>query len=389
MIKNKIKILIRIRSMETGGVQKVLLNILNNLNKNKFEITLLLNLYQGELLEDIPKDINVCYIGKGKNFLSKFYLIRLIQLVFRRFKLIFYNIFPLLLYKKFRIENLDFEIAFLHYNFNEVLKSPIKNSKKIGWVHGDIRNTGFSDNYNIKIIEQINSFDKCIFVSNQTKNIIEDHYRIKVKYPQIIYNPIDVSSILLKSKESILDLDRLIYDKNNNIKTFISIGRLTVGKGYHILLDVHKDLISNGFFHKIYIVGEGNYKNKIEEFIDKYNLRNTFILLGGKHNPYPFIKQADFFVSPSFSEAYPLALAESLILEKPIIITDVGGVKEMMSNDNGIIVESRNKVELYDAMKLFLTDHLKVSDFASNNKKFKEYFNPTKIYSEIENLFIK
>ena len=71
MLNKKVKVLFRHRSMEMGGVEKVLLSMLQNLDKDKFEITLLLNLFQGELRGEIPSHIRLEYLTKGKEDFSK------------------------------------------------------------------------------------------------------------------------------------------------------------------------------------------------------------------------------------------------------------------------------------------------------------------------------
>ena len=90
----KIKILFRLRSLEMGGVQKVMLDLMEHLPKDKFEIALLLNLYQGELVTEIPKDIKLIVVEKGREQMSKNPFIQKIQLGLRRLKLEIYDKFP-------------------------------------------------------------------------------------------------------------------------------------------------------------------------------------------------------------------------------------------------------------------------------------------------------
>ena len=383
----KIKVLFRIRSMETGGVQKVLLNILNHLDKNKFEVTLLLNLYQGKLIKDISKDINVQYIGIGKEFMSSNSLLKKIQLVIRSCKLKFYNQFPHLLYKKLKLYEHQVEIGFFHYNYNDVLNSPNRKSKKIGWMHGDIKNItihGDKQSFVAKFLK----FDTMVYVSRQTMESAKSFNQKIEKNAKVIYNPIDVNNIIDKSKHQAQV--NISSSKNDSIKSFISVGRIKPGKGYQLLIEAHKKLINNGLYHKIYIVGDGEYKNELKNRIKELNIEETFIFLGEYKNPYPFIKEADYFILPSFSEAYPLVIAESLILSKPIITTDVGGIREMMvDQENGIFIPSNNEQALYDGMKTLLQDQEKSEFFVENNKKCKSNFSPEKIYKEIENLLLE
>ena len=80
----KIKVLFRLRSIEMGGVPRVVLDLLRNLPKEKFDLTLMLNLYQGELVSEIPKDIKLIVVEKGREQMSKNPFIQKIQLVMRR-----------------------------------------------------------------------------------------------------------------------------------------------------------------------------------------------------------------------------------------------------------------------------------------------------------------
>src|SRR5690606_38505523 len=108
---SKIKILFRLRSLEMGGVPRVVLDLLNKLPKDKFNITLMLNLYQGELRTEIPKDIKLITLAKGEEDFSKNPLIQKIQFLLRLLKLEFYNKFPSLLYRLKVNEKFDIEVA--------------------------------------------------------------------------------------------------------------------------------------------------------------------------------------------------------------------------------------------------------------------------------------
>ena len=90
----KIKVLFRLRSLEMGGVPRVILDLLRNLPKDKFDFTLMLNLYQGELIKEIPNGIKLIIVEKGKEQMSSNPFIQKIQLIWRRLKLEVYYKFP-------------------------------------------------------------------------------------------------------------------------------------------------------------------------------------------------------------------------------------------------------------------------------------------------------
>ena len=136
--KNKINVLFRHRSMEMGGVEKVILSIINNLNPDKFDITVCLNLNQGELRNEFPKHVKKVYITDGKEDFSNNPLIHKLQLVRRRLKLSRaqkdHNISDRLLGNK----KFDIEIAPSYSTFSSVINSSNAASKKVGWFHSEI-----------------------------------------------------------------------------------------------------------------------------------------------------------------------------------------------------------------------------------------------------------
>ena len=128
--RKKIKVLFRLRSIEMGGVPRVVLDLLRNLPKEKFDLTLMLNLYQGELVSEIPEDIKLIVVEKGREQMSKNPFIQKIQLVMRRIRLEIYKQFPSLLYALKVKEDYDIEVSPGYAEFEMVLNSPNKKSKK-------------------------------------------------------------------------------------------------------------------------------------------------------------------------------------------------------------------------------------------------------------------
>ncbi len=381
MKKPKTKLLFRLRSMETGGVQKVLCDIMKNLPEEKFEIFLLLNMKQGEMLPLIPKNVKVFTLSEGKESFSKNSLIQKAQLAVRRIKLELYNKFPNLIRNTIKIIP-DVEVAFTSTEYEALLKSPFKNSKKIGWFHADIRDVGLNEDEKLFVISQLQKMDTAVFVSKQTKNIIKEVYNIDFPNGEVVYNPFEHEIIKEKSNNFEVDF-------KTDEPVFISLGRLIPRKGNHILVEAHKILIDKGLKHKVYVFGDGQEKENLEILIEKYNLKDSFFIKNPVINPYPYLKKADFYVLPSKSEAYPLVIGEALILEKPIVATNAGGVKEMMDDGiNGLIVD-------YDAEKLalgmekLLTDKDFVDKVRENNKNAFQRFDNEKIYRHITQILEK
>ena len=380
MNTKKIKILFRHRSMEMGGVEKVMLSLLNNLDKEKFDMTVLLSLNQGELRNEFPHHVRKIYLVDGKEDLSTNPVLQKIQLLQRKWKLEKFRKNPEKIDREILRNEFDVEIAMTYNDFDPVLNSSNKNSKKIGWFHSEIDLPKLQPLVP-QILEQFPQFDHMVYCSEKIMQIMHRSYP-NLKYPpeSVIINAVPVDEIRKKSEEKIPDFkDR---------PAFVSVGRLHSRKGFHKLMDAHHRLLKEGFGHSVVIIGHGEELPNL--LIQQKNLgvAETFILAGNKMNPYPYIKNADFFIMPSESEAWPLVISEALILQKPIIATRVGDVELMIEDDKTGHLIRYDTSEIYEAMKKFLTDETFVQNIKENLIYIDKQFDNQKIFDAVEKIII-
>jgi len=363
--------------MEMGGVEKVVLSMLNHLDKNKFEITVCLNINQGELRDEFPEHVRKVFIAKGKEDFSKNSLLQKIQLLKRKFKLKKAEKNPkiadILLNEKY-----DVEIATTYSVYKTVLNSTNKNSKKIAWLHSDLTLPGF-DPYREDIFKNLQKFDYIIYGSKQSKDVLDEKYP-HINFPpgNVVLNAIPIEEIKIKAQEILLDF--------GDIPTFVSVGRLYFRKGYRTLLETHKRLLNDGFLHQILIIGNGEDHQLLSRRIQELKVESTFKLLGMMANPYPYVKNADFYIMPSESEGWPLIIAETLILQKPILATNVGGIPEMIEHYVSGYLTDYSEESLYDGMKVFLTDPNVVYHIVENLKDIESHFDNKKIFDAVEGI---
>lgn len=378
---NKIKLLFRHRSMEMGGVEKVMLSLLNNLDREKFDMTVLLNLNQGELRNEIPKHVRKIAVAKGKEDMSPQRLKQKAQLVMRRLALAYFrknrNKEEA---KLFNNEKFNVEIAMDWRDFEAVLSSPYHYSKKIGWFHSEIQVPKLQPVVPM-ILKSFPKFDHIVYCSQRTKDLMHKHYP-NLNYPpeSVIINAIPIEEIKKKSEENISDFTK------SEVPVFIAVGRLHTRKGYHKLMEAHSKLLKEGFLHQIVILGDGEELPNLLHQQKQLGVENSFLFLGNKMNPYPYIKKADFFIMPSESEAWPLVLAEALILQKPSIATNTGDVSTMLDDGKTGILINYDEGEMYNAMKEFLTNEILVSETKDNLKSIEGKFDNDRIYSEVETI---
>ena len=379
-VSPKIKILFRHRSMEMGGVEKVMLSILNNLDPEKFEMTVLLNLNQGELRNEFPSHVRKVFLTDGKEDFSKNRFFQKIQLLQRKWKLEKFRKNPDIIDKDYLKENYDIEIAMTYNDFESVLSSSNKNSKKIGWFHSEIDLPKLQPLVP-KILGHFPQFDHMVYCSEKIMQIMHRTYP-NLQYPpeSVIINAVPVDEIRKKSEEKIPDF--------KNRPVFVSVGRLHTRKGYHKLMDAHHRLLNEGFGHSVVIIGDGEELPNLLLQQKNLGVEETFIFAGNKMNPYPYIKNADFFIMPSESEAWPLVISEALILQKPIIATRVGDVDLMIEDGKtGHLIRYKTS-EIYEAMKKFLTDKTFVQNLKDNLINIEEQFDNRKIFNEVEEILL-
>lgn len=351
-IRKKKKILIRIGSLRHGGAEKVLATFLKNLPEDKYEIDLLLNLYSGKYLSEIPKWINVLHLNKGEMITTN----RPQDIPKKAYRVIYQSVlkkFPALLYAKIlKNKKYDIEFAAIHGFRDEILNSPLKSSKKIVWIHNDLRKTHFH-NYTDDEIRKFFGFDKILVISEHIQKDFESHARTEDEKSRIVrvYNPLDTEEILRRSHEPRVKSQDQQPENTTQQPVFVSVGTVFPQKGFDRLLKVHKKLLDEGFSHRIKIVGDGYDFENIKNLRKELDVEETAEMTGYTDNPYPHFKNADFYVLSSRYEGYPTVLFEAITLKKNIIATDVSGVREMLEDGKlGLIVDNSEE-GIYEGMK--------------------------------------
>lgn len=365
----KKKILIRIGSLRHGGAEKVLATFLKNLPRDKYKIDLLLNLYSGKYLSEIPDWVNVIYLNKGEMITTN----RLQDIPRKVFRVLYQWImkrFPKLLYKYIlKGKKYDIEFAGIHGFRDEILQSPIKTSKKVMWIHNDLRKTEFH-NYTDEEIRKFFGYDKILVISKHIQKDFENLAKNDDERSRIvrIYNPLDTEEVLRKSQS-------LTLEKQPSVPTFLSVGTIFPQKGFDRLLKVHRKLLDEGFPHNIIIIGDGYDFQNIKKLRDELGVQETTEMLGFTDNPYPYFRDADFYVLSSRYEGFPTVLFEAITLKKNIIATDVSGVREMLENGKlGFIVENTEE-GIYEGMKKALAQPSDFQVYQDNLKCYEMPFN--------------
>ncbi|UMQ40279.1 glycosyltransferase [Chryseobacterium sp. Y16C] len=373
----KKKILIRIGSLRHGGAEKVLITFLKNLPEAKYEIDLLLNLYSGKYLSEVPSWVNILYLNKGEMITTN----RIQDMPQKIYRVVYQKLlktFPGLLYQGIlKNKKYDIEFAAIHGMRDEILNSPLKNSKKIVWIHNDLSEV---KGYTNDEIRKFFGFDKIMVISEKIKATFLNLAQSEAERQKVekIYNPLDTEEILAKAEKPVLN-----YNFDITCPTFISVGTVFPQKGFDRLLKVHKRLLDEGFQHKILIVGDGYDFENIKKLKSELDVDNTATMLGFTDNPYPYFKHSDFYILSSRYEGFPTVLFEAITLKKKIIATEVSGAAEMLNDGEiGLIVENSEE-GIYNGMKKALESP---EYFTTYSENLKEYVMPFGLQNSVDSI---
>lgn len=256
-----------------GGAEKVLTTLVKNLDKNKFDVTVLTVVNTGIYLNELRLYCKLKYMlpdyAQLNGALSKI-----------KYKLDYKWIYsqPIeKVYRKYVSEKYDVEVAFVEgFATKFVAASSNPKSKKVCWVHIDMDMNPYADSYYSSISEERKTYMKynhIIGVSQSVKKVFEKKFSLPNSV-QVIYNPIDKREIETKAvEETIAKSDGL---------NIISIGRLEKQKGYDRLINVLAALKEKDFNYTLWILGEGSERKTLEQQIMELKLSEKIHLLGFK-----------------------------------------------------------------------------------------------------------
>lgn len=346
------RIVFGITNLNLGGAERVLVDLANRLSKENFDVTIQTIYSNGVLEKSLNSNVKVGSIEtKSYEDLSKLEKIKV------SLKMLF---FKKAIYKKYIKDKYDIEIAFLEGAITNLF-SVNGNAKKIAWVHTDL-SMAIQSNIKGKLKRKMNSkiynkYEKIIFVSKDSLEKFNEVYKIGAK-KQVIYNYIDSDNVVQKSNEEIDIIDA-------NEFNFLEVARLVESKAIDRIIDVHSKLISEGYNHKFFIIGDGVLRENLENKIKDKQVEDTFILLGEKENPYPYIKKCDCVCLLSYYEGYGMILEEAKILQKYLLTTDTAAREAVQGYSKKQVVEN-NETAIYNAMKEIIS---KSQEIKSNKEE--------------------
>lgn len=358
-------ILFVMNNLHCGGAEKALISLLETIDYSKYNVDLLLFKKEGLFLTKVPKEVNLLDEPKHLKYFDMPIKKALVEILSKReFKLIVARILFGYIYRteknRARCEqlswkylsksldkvnkNYDVAIGYLEKNPIYFCVEKVRAHQKIGFIHNDYNKLGMDPKLDINYFKSLN---RIITVSEQCAIELKRTFPTYKSKIDVMFNIVSPNMIYRMARDKI--------ELNDGLK-ILSIGRLNYQKGFEMAIEACKLLVDNGYDITWYVIGEGEERENLQNMINNLGLKERFLLLGVKENPYPYIQNSDIYVQPSRFEGKSVAIDEAKLLNKPIVVTNFSTAKDqIVDEENGLIV-NMDPLSIYCGIKRLLDD---------------------------------
>ena len=330
------KILFLIHDLHHGGAEKVLVNLVNNMDPEQFEIHVTALFGGGVNEQFLAPHVHFRAIFP-KPFPGNSHVMKLFS--------------PRLLHRMFVKERYDVEIAYLEGPAARTISGCTDpDVKTVCWLHCTMRSDAeFSIGFrNAAEAKQCYShFDRGVFVSEGVLEAFRNY--CPMQHMQVLYNTNESDKLLKLAAED--------AELNGTGLHWCGVGKLVKNKCFDRMLRIQKRLLDGGYPVHFLALGEGDQRTSLEQYVRDNGMEEHVTFLGYQTNPCKYVAKCDLFVCASYAEGFSTAATEALIVGTPVCTVEVSGMKEMLgsSNEWGIVTENDENA-LYEGIKRLLDD---------------------------------
>lgn len=373
----KIKVVFVHYKLVCGGAEQALFDLIQLLDKEKFDITLFVQSAGGEWdRKFIDAGIRVIYdyscrqptwnpVRKLGNAVKK---VKTAEAYKRDGQGLLDVILP---------EKPDIVVSYSAWCHDLIAFA--ENAKSVKYIHGD---PGTNPVYRDEAINKkqiLKRFDRIVCVSHAAWNSFRELSGI-TEGVELHYNPIDSDSVRAKAEEPV--------ELPKDVPLVCAVGRLSEEKGFERLIVIHKRLLNEGIRHKLVIVGDGPDRDFLRRLVNATETQDSVILAGYQSNPYPYMKQSKFLVSSSFTEGLPVISMEAMCLGVPMV-SAVPSIGETFGEEMcGIITDNDNR-SLEAGIRKMLTDEAFYAQAKAGAERRSGFFNGARMAGEVEEMLLR
>ena len=359
----KKRIFIAIHYMELGGAEMSLIGLLHALDHARFDVDLMIYSHRGELMEMIPPEVNIlpempeyAQIERPIRQVLKdgYWRIALARMKakwqYKRYArskhprdggAIFQYVDNAVrphLPSLHHLGRYDLAISFL--TPHGIVLDKVQAKTKAAWIHTDYSYVDINtkDEYPVWA-----AYDKIAAVSKDVANSFLTKFPELAKKVFIFENILSEVAVREKAKRIEGEHELALINQYEGLK-LCSVGRFSYPKAFDRAVEICKYLVEDGIDCRWYIIGYGGDEGLIRAAIEKHSMKERFIIIGKKSNPYPYIDACDIYVQPSRYEGKAVTVREAQILCKPVVITAYATAQSQVSDrKDGIIVPNETK----------------------------------------------
>lgn len=254
-----------------------------------------------------------------------------------------------------------------------------KGAKSVKFIHGD---PGTNPVYREEAMTKqalLKDFSRIVCVSKAAWEHFQELSGMS-RGVELHYNPIDSERVRQLAQEKV--------DLPQDEPLVCAVGRLSGEKGFERLIVIHKRLLEQGVRHKLVIVGDGPDRDGIRRVVDAVDAQDSVILAGYQLNPYPYMKQAKFLVSSSFTEGLPVISMEALSLGVPMV-SAVPSIGEVFGDEMCGLVTENDNASLMEGIRRMLTDEALYAQAKAGAEKRSAFFDGKRMTRELEDMFLE
>ena len=365
-------------ALGSGGAEKALTTLLNLFDYEAYDVDLFLFRRQGLFLPNVPSQVNIIDGGKAYelfdgsasacikssvkklNFSLAANRMKYAKALESGDKADVWNCIKKALAKIDK--HYDVAVAYLEGNSIYYCVDCVDADVKIGYVHNDYNGLGLDSNFDRPYFEKL---DYLVSVSDECVNVLKEIFpdlENKIKLMLNIVSPTMLESLGKNNAEEY---------KNINTKKLLTVGRFSSQKGYDMAVNAAKILSDKGCDFKWFAIGKGQLEEQIKEQIKSLGLEEKFILLGERANPYPYIKNCDIYVQPSYFEGKSIAIDEAKIFAKPIVCTSFPTVYDQLTDNETALLAEINAENIAEKIETFLNSDELCKTLSDNLAKEK------------------
>lgn len=335
-----VKILFLIHDLGPGGAEKVLVNLVNNMDRTKFDITVMALFDGGINRQFLRNDITYKAVF-SKAIRGNSHIMKLFS--------------PMALHRWFIKEHFDIEVSYLEGPCARIISGcPDANTKLACWIHIEqhTRSRAAASFRSVKeAMNCYNRFHRIVCVSETVKSDFKSILPIDCP-AEVLYNTNESKKILDLSKEP---PDGVNFHENEI--NLVGVGKLLTSKGFERVIRITERLLKDGYPVHTYILGNGPEEANLKRSVKQRKIENHVDFLGYQTNPYKYVAKCDLFVCASHAEGFSTAATEALILGVPVCTVEVSGMKEMLGENNEYgIVTANNDGALYEGIKRLISE---------------------------------